>query len=315
MFKSRLHCLLAFAALPLIANAQFTSPAENSASCVPQAYVPNLFPFFQTAATLPDSAYSKFDETGAYSTSVMLLVAVAPDGKVVAAEALSGPDFLRETATGTVRHFKYPPVIRNGQAVCALVSASIPFRTPGRLLVPQDYASDGVGRQRLQALEKQFPRSPQQVFLDTQQARDVPGGLPRTLALPTLAKAALAAGEWEKAVAYAQEGLDNPGGTGGQCIFDCNMVLGEVALHNGDVPAAARYLVASGKTSGSPALSTFGPGMALAKELLDKGERDAVLEFFTLCKAFWKDRAKQLDEWSDTVRKGGIPRFGANLVY
>ncbi len=55
--------------------------------------------------------------------------------------------------------------------------------------------------------------------------------------------------------------------------------------------------------------------MALAKELLDKGERDAVLEFFTLCKAFWKDRAKQLDEWSDTVRKGGIPRFGANLVY
>jgi hypothetical protein len=252
MFKSRLHCLLAFAALPLIATAQFTSPAENSASCVPQAYVPNLFPFFQTAATLPDSAYSKFDETGAYSTSVMLLVAVAPDGKVVAAEALSGPDFLRETATGTVRHFKYPPVIRNGQAVCALVSASIPFRTPGRLLVPQDYASDGVGRQRLQALEKQFPRSPQQVFLDTQQARDVPGGLPRTLALPTLAKAALAAGEWEKAVAYAQEGLDNPGGTGGQCIFDCNMVLGEVALHNGDVPAAARYLVASGKPPAAP---------------------------------------------------------------
>jgi len=315
MFRNRIRWVLAFAVFSCIANGQFYSPAENSASCVAQAYVPNLFPLFQTDAAFPESAYSKFDDTGAYITLVRTLVAVGLDGKVAAAEAMAGPEFLRETASSTVRHYKYPPVIRNGQAVCALTSATITFRTPGRLIGGEDSASELAAMKRLSTLQQQFPRTPQQAFEDTRQSREVRGSLLRTWALPTLAKAALAADELEKAGAYAQEGLDIPGGAGGECIFDCNLVLGQVALRHGDIPAAARYLIASGKSSGSPVLSSFGPGMALAKELLDKGERDSVLEFFALCKAFWKDHAKELDEWADTVRKGGMPRFGANLAY
>jgi hypothetical protein len=55
--------------------------------------------------------------------------------------------------------------------------------------------------------------------------------------------------------------------------------------------------------------------MTLASELLEKGQRDAVLEYLTLCKKFWTLGATQLDTWIDAIRTGGKPDFGANLVY
>jgi hypothetical protein len=57
--------------------------------------------------------------------------------------------------------------------------------------------------------------------------------------------------------------------------------------------------------------------MALAKELLEKGEREVVLEYFELCKNFWTgtNQHQKLDQWAGEVKKGRIPDFGANLVY
>jgi hypothetical protein len=40
-----------------------------------------------------------------------------------------------------------------------------------------------------------------------------------------------------------------------------------------------------------------------------------VLQYFSLCRAFWKLRPETLDAWSATVRGGGMPDFGANLKY
>jgi hypothetical protein len=53
--------------------------------------------------------------------------------------------------------------------------------------------------------------------------------------------------------------------------------------------------------------------MLLAKELLEKGEPDAVLEYFDLCARFWKEG--RLEVWARKVRPGEIPDFGANLDY
>ncbi len=55
--------------------------------------------------------------------------------------------------------------------------------------------------------------------------------------------------------------------------------------------------------------------MLLAKALIEKGERDAVVEYFNSCRSFWTMGASQLDTWTATVRGGGMPAFGANLVY
>ncbi len=101
----------------------------------------------------------------------------------------------------------------------------------------------------------------------------------------------------------------------GNAIQDGNLVLGRLALRDGKKAEAKKYLLAAGKSPGSPTMDSFGPNMTLAKDLLDKGERDVVLEYFELCRNFWKDGNVELDRWRDEVKNGKIPRFGANLVY
>ena len=99
-------------------------------------------------------------------------------------------------------------------------------------------------------------------------------------------------------------------------IFFGNLLLGRVALRRDRNPAQVKIsLLASARSPVSPNLNAFGPNMSLARDLLENGECEAVLEFFTLYRAFWKMGPAQLDEWTVTVKGGAIPEFGANLLY
>jgi hypothetical protein len=132
------------------------------------------------------------------------------------------------------------------------------------------------------------------------------------------AKAAADAGRWDAAEKWGNELVafaGTEGSTGAQAVHDANVVLGRVALHKGDVDTAKARLLKAGMTAGSPALGSFGPNMMLARELLEAGETDTVLQYFELCAVFWKHDRGQLDEWRRTVEAGGMPDFGANLVY
>lgn len=137
--------------------------------------------------------------------------------------------------------------------------------------------------------------------------------------LPELAKIALEAGQTAKARGYAEEMLKPAGGNSsqgwntGNMIHHGHLVLGRIALREGDTKTAQEHLLAAGKTQGSPQLNSFGPNMTLAKELLEKGERQVVLEYFKLCGSFWK--RSELEVWSKEVQAGKIPDFGANLEY
>jgi len=62
-------------------------------------------------------------------------------------------------------------------------------------------------------------------------------------------------------------------------------------------------------------MNSFGPNMSLARDLLEQGERDVVLQYFDLCRNFWKMGQDQLDHWTKDVKAGNMPDFGANLVY
>jgi hypothetical protein len=101
----------------------------------------------------------------------------------------------------------------------------------------------------------------------------------------------------------------------GNAIQDGNLVLGRIALREGHVQEAGQYLLAAGKSPGSPGMDSFGPNMSLAKDLLEKGQREVVLQYFGLCRKFWTMDYGKLDEWSNEVKAGTIPDFGANLVY
>lgn len=131
--------------------------------------------------------------------------------------------------------------------------------------------------------------------------------------LPDVAKAAFEAGDLAKARAYAEETLAKDDQHDGHNLHHGNLILGRIALRAGDVAKAKEHLLAAGKTSGSAGLNSFGPNMTLAKELLEKGERMAVLEYFKLCANFWKE--DRLDAWATEVRAGKTPDFGANLEY
>lgn len=92
-------------------------------------------------------------------------------------------------------------------------------------------------------------------------------------------------------------------------------MLGRLAFRGGDIARAKAELVEAGRTRGSPQLDTFGPSMGLAKDLLERGERAAVLEYFELCSKFWEMGAEKLAAWRAAIERGDVPDFGANLRY
>jgi hypothetical protein len=146
----------------------------------------------------------------------------------------------------------------------------------------------------------------------------------RLFLLLKLAPAALAAGDNERARSYSAE-LMALGeaqkafpGFGPSMYSDAthiaNLVLGQLALTDGDVAKAKAHLLAAGDVPGSPVLNSFGPNMLLAKELLARGEREVVVQYLLACSKFWKMQNGKLEGWQQTIAQGGTPDFGSNLT-
>lgn len=143
----------------------------------------------------------------------------------------------------------------------------------------------------------------------------------RFLALDSAAKMSLAVGRTDDARQFATDMLilndkysrGEPEKANGDAVHDGHLVLGRIAADEGKLDEAKRQILAAGKTGGSPVLNSFGPNMSLAKDLLEKGEQEAVLQYFDLCRKFWP--SEKLDEWTKDVNAGRIPQFGANLIY
>jgi hypothetical protein len=154
-----------------------------------------------------------------------------------------------------------------------------------------------------------------------ERAAELADGREKESMLVELAKLAFEAGEDAKAKEFATQllafGAKVDNRNSGNAVHHGHLVQGRLALRAGDVAAAKAELLEAGKTTGSPQLNSFGPNMMLAKELIEKGKRDVVLEYFDLCRKFWNDERdlKTLDGWTATVKEGGAPDFGGNLAY
>jgi hypothetical protein len=137
--------------------------------------------------------------------------------------------------------------------------------------------------------------------------------------LPRMAKAAYAASDWARAERYANQALE-AAKSGvfwwtGDAIHQGNIVLGRLALRRQDVEAARRFLLAAGKTPGSGTLSSLGPNMALARDLLERGDSATVVLYLEECGQFWAGNRGKLAEWIALVKAGLKPDFGRNLDY
>jgi hypothetical protein len=93
----------------------------------------------------------------------------------------------------------------------------------------------------------------------------------------------------------------------GNAIHDANRYLGLASLRRGNVDEAARFLVLSGKSTGSPQLDSFGPELDLADQLLKRGQTEAVTEYLKDIKHFWEMDDGQVDRWLAAIGKGEKP--------
>ncbi len=138
--------------------------------------------------------------------------------------------------------------------------------------------------------------------------------------LAQLAQARLDSGDVPGAAKAANELLNTAGDTKsnnyyGDAIHIGNIVLGRVALRQGDAAEAANRLLAAGRTPGSPLLNNQGPNWTLAQELLARGDRASVLAFLEACHGFWTSGASRLDSLAASIRNGGFPNLsGPNEI-
>ena len=127
--------------------------------------------------------------------------------------------------------------------------------------------------------------------------------------LPRIAKVALAAQEFEKARTMVEElaQVDYPANR-----HDTFLLLGRCACVSGDIESAKGCLI---KAADFPCAPGSGPSLALAKELLERGERSVVIEYLKLCSGHWTLGVERLRYWIEEIERGGVPEFGANLYY
>jgi len=142
----------------------------------------------------------------------------------------------------------------------------------------------------------------------------------RCVALLDASKCAFNTRRYELAKRFADELVARPeecagGGAVGDAVHDGNVVLGRLEIVAGNVEGAIEHLRLASSAPSSPTLSTFGPNMALARDLLLLGVYDPVLEYLERIRRIWDMHGDRIDDWSRQIRKGEVPRFGANLDY
>ncbi len=145
--------------------------------------------------------------------------------------------------------------------------------------------------------------------------------LERLTVLPNLALSAIEAGALERARAYAHDALaQNPASPlGRRAVHIGRLVLGRIALEQGDVEAAKRGLIESlpatesSAHGGSAVFDDFLPHMSLANALLKRGERECVLRYLRLCARFRLSEIR-LAPSTEEVERGESPELPEWLV-
>ncbi|MEK7354810.1 MAG: hypothetical protein AAB250_00075, partial [Bdellovibrionota bacterium] len=101
----------------------------------------------------------------------------------------------------------------------------------------------------------------------------------------------------------------------GSPVNAAHEMLGWVLLQKGDVAGAKEELARAGATPTDPPLLSFGMNFALARELLKRGEKKAVLDYLDRAEAHYFKGPRsgagraEVGKYRDLIARGEIPEF------
>lgn len=123
------------------------------------------------------------------------------------------------------------------------------------------------------------------------------------------ATCAFEAHEHEKARSFAQKLVDEPDDswTVEQARYMGHQLLGRLDLENGDVERAKAHLFASIALAKLWYSRVVGPRVKLAKELLDRGESEAVASYFKICAKLFGKEHPEYGRWVEELERGHTP--------
>src|SRR5438093_335473 len=112
---------------------------------------------------------------------------------------------------------------------------------------------------------------------------------------------------------YAEKLLREQGQPGdpeyGDAVYTGNLILSQTALDKNDLAAARRYLLRAAATPGARSIEQNGLDTSVARVFLQRGERDAVLDYFNQTRHLWPQGSQLITRWEDIIRSGRIPNF------
>jgi hypothetical protein len=107
---------------------------------------------------------------------------------------------------------------------------------------------------------------------------------------------------------YAEKLLREHGHSG-DAIYTANLILSQTALDKNDLPGAKRYLMEAAATTGANTIAQNGLETSVARNLLQRGERDIVLEYLNRGRTLWPQGAQFITRWEGQIKAGRMPNF------
>jgi hypothetical protein len=123
------------------------------------------------------------------------------------------------------------------------------------------------------------------------------------------------AGSWKRQfdTNYAQILLREHGQAGdpqyGNAIYTANLIFSHAALEKNDIAGAKSYLFEAVSVPRSQTVEQIGLDTSVVQVLLQRGERDAVLEYFKRGRHLWPLGGGQITRWENILRTGRTPNF------
>jgi hypothetical protein len=136
-------------------------------------------------------------------------------------------------------------------------------------------------------------------------------GLQRSFVLDDLAPLAYLAGDREKALKYAELMVEAPKGAiyRGKPSHNGNTVFGLIAMDDGNVELAKRYLLDSVTFPAGERVRLFSCDFRLARQLVELGEAESVKAFIEKGVPHVRVIKRRKLEWFDSIDSGVMPNF------